>query len=102
MPTRTSNVLAALEADCCLPAETRRERGSEIGYGRHGSLSVDLRAAVWRDHEAGEDGGLLALVERRTGQHGPDYLRDRGIRGFEDRNRRPERPRKRRMARKRP
>ncbi|WP_299436788.1 toprim domain-containing protein [uncultured Rhodospira sp.] len=39
-------------------------------FGRHGSLSVDIRKGVWRDHEAGEGGGVLALVERCTGLRG--------------------------------
>ena len=39
-------------------------RRTELRYGRHGSLSVDLTRGVWTDFEAGEGGGLLDLVMR--------------------------------------
>ena len=42
---------------------TRRE----LRYGRKGSLSVDIECGRWRDHEAVEGGGVLALVERERG-----------------------------------
>ena len=48
-----------------------RRSGGELRYGRRGSLSVCIsphrRAGQWFDHEAGEGGGLLALVERERG-----------------------------------
>ncbi len=97
------DVLLALEADGCLPAETRRERGAEVRYGRRGSLSVNRTRATFRDFEAGCGGGTLVLVAHVAGgdeQTAAAYLRDRRIRGFERRG--AERPRKRRTARKRP
>ena len=39
----------------------------ELRYGRRGSLAVHVgggRAGTWRDHEAGEGGGVLDLVKR--------------------------------------
>ena len=39
----------------------------ELRYGRRGSLSVDVECGRWHDHEAGEGGGVLALVERERG-----------------------------------
>ena len=40
---------------------------TELRYGRRGSLSVDIERGRWRDHEAVEGGGVLALVERERG-----------------------------------
>ena len=47
---------------------TRRE----LRYGRKGSLSVDIECGRWRDHEAGEGGGVLALarISHQGGRHG--------------------------------
>jgi len=39
-------------------------KGSEMRYGSRGSLSVDIKKGVWRDHETGEGGGTLDLVMR--------------------------------------
>ncbi len=89
----------ALERDGRLPAETRRQRGALVRYGRRGSLAVDLRAGVWTDHEAGVGGGVIALVERRTGRDRAgalDWLRDHRIGDI--RSRGPERTQKRRRA----
>jgi RecA-family ATPase len=44
----------------------------ELRYGSHGSLSVDLRKGTFYDHEAGEGGGVLDLIERVKGLHGRD------------------------------
>ena len=38
----------------------------ELRYGSRGSLSIDLTKGVWRDHETGEGGGVLALVAREA------------------------------------
>lgn len=43
-------------------------------YGRHGSLSVDIRKGVWRDHETGDGGGVLDLIRHHTGLTGRDAL----------------------------
>lgn len=50
-----------------LLGEPSKKRGSHWRWGSKGSLSVDIQAATWFDHEAGEGGGLLALIERETG-----------------------------------
>ena len=42
-------------------------RGRERRWGRNGSLSVDLARGVWRDHEAGDGGGVLDLIRRQIG-----------------------------------
>lgn len=39
-------------------------RPHELRFGGKGSLAVDLRKGRWFDHEAGEGGGMLALVRR--------------------------------------
>ncbi|GEO82598.1 DUF7146 domain-containing protein [Pararhodospirillum oryzae] len=51
----------------------------EWRFGRHGSLAVDLRKGVWHDHEAGEGGGVLALIERETGKRGREALEWLGL-----------------------
>lgn len=54
----------------------------ELRFGSHGSLSVDLEKGTWFDHSANEGGGVLKLIERETGQGGPqavDWLRDNGF-----------------------
>ncbi|HEX3312304.1 MAG TPA: hypothetical protein VHS32_39180, partial [Streptosporangiaceae bacterium] len=38
--------------------------GKELRYGTHGSLSVDLGAGRWFDHENKVGGGVLDLVQR--------------------------------------
>jgi putative DNA primase/helicase len=39
--------------------------GKELRYGNHGSLSVDLDAGTWFDHEGKVGGGVLDLVRRQ-------------------------------------
>ena len=53
-------------ARALLGEPTSRTR-TELRYGRKGSLSVDIERGRWHDHEAGEGGGVLALVERERG-----------------------------------
>ena len=64
-------------------------RGRELRYGRRGSLSVDCERGTWFDHEAGEGGGVIALVERECGSDRAGaiaWLRERGfLEGSEDR-----------------
>lgn len=43
---------------------------TELRFGAHGSLSVDLDKGCWRDHENERGGGVLALIERQTGLKG--------------------------------
>lgn len=56
---------------------------AELRYGSHGSMCIDLEKGAWYDNEAGEGGGVLALVTRQTGRTNGaavDYLRnDLGI-----------------------
>lgn len=58
---------------------------TEFRYGSRGSLAVHVagpRAGTWRDHEAGEGGGILALIGRQTGQHNGaavEWLRAHGF-----------------------
>jgi hypothetical protein len=55
---------------------------TELRYGAHGSLSVDLVNGQWFDHEANEGGGVLDLVTRETqltGQDRLDWLKSRGF-----------------------
>ena len=57
-------------------------KGREMRYGTRGSLSIDLVKGVWRDHERGNGGGVLDLIERETGLRGDDrfaWLRENGF-----------------------
>ena len=77
----------------------RKERGGEVRYGSRGSLSVNRHNATFYDHEAGTGGGVLDLIEHRTGQHGPGWLADHNI--GDSRRGGAERPRHGRKRRKR-
>jgi hypothetical protein len=52
-------------------------------YGSRGSLSVDVKRGVWRDHETGEGGGTLDLVMRKlklaTRAAAAQWLEDEGF-----------------------
>jgi hypothetical protein len=39
---------------------------NELRFGSKGSLSIDLRKGTYYDHEAGEGGGVLDLIKRKT------------------------------------
>jgi putative DNA primase/helicase len=45
----------------------KHSTATELRYGSRGSLSVDLKKGVWHDHEKGNGGGVLDLIERETG-----------------------------------
>ena len=65
----------------------RLSTARELRYGTHGSLAVHVGgeySGTWRDHEAGEGGGVLALVMRERGGSERDalaWLRDAGLLG---------------------
>ncbi|WP_139025068.1 AAA family ATPase [Bradyrhizobium sp. STM 3843] len=40
---------------------------SELRYGSHGSLSVDLAKGAWFDHERGVGGGVIGLIHDKRG-----------------------------------
>jgi hypothetical protein len=46
----------------------------ELRYGTHGSLWINITKGVWRDHEAGVGGGVIALVMRQLGCSKPEAL----------------------------
>ena len=46
----------------------------ELRFGNHGSLSVNLEAGTWFDHETKIGGGTLALIEHKTGRSGTHRL----------------------------
>ena len=54
---------------------------SEMRFGTRGSLSVNLQAGTWFDHEADEGGGLIDLVKRQRSvdkDGAVDWLRKQG------------------------
>lgn len=53
---------------------------TELRWGAHGSRSVDIEKGAWYDHEAGEGGGVLALIGREANCKNGDalaFLRER-------------------------
>lgn len=42
-------------------------KSNELRFGTHGSLAVDLDKGVWHDHEEGLGGGVLDLINKKTG-----------------------------------
>jgi hypothetical protein len=57
--------------------------GRELRYGSGGSLAVDLRKGTVFDHEKSEGGGVLWLIEQRTGLKGREafeWLSEHGFR----------------------
>src|SRR4051812_4181633 len=69
--------------------------GKELRYGAHGSLSVNLEAGTWFDHENKVGGGVLDLVERQLRSVRPGALAWLRERGFVDDTPAEERPKKR-------
>lgn len=61
---------------------------TELRFGSHGSLSVDLERGVWSDHEGKTGGGVMDLLARETGLKGQEaiaWLRRECGAQFEDR-----------------
>ena len=55
---------------------------TELRYGSHGSLAIDLKHGRWYDHEAQVGGGVLALVARNIGcgnGEAVEWLREQGF-----------------------
>jgi hypothetical protein len=62
---------------------TRLSKPYELRFGNNGSLSVDLRKGVWRDHEGGCGGGTLDLIQcyvSMTVESGPRIFAQKGPR----------------------
>lgn len=65
-----------------LLGEPTERKANELRYGTRGSLSIDIESGVWHDHEANAGGGVLALIERETGNAGRAaiaWMEERGI-----------------------
>jgi len=72
---------------------------TELRYGQHGSLSVDLQKGVWADHEANTGGGVLDFLAAKKGLktgEALDWLREQV--GAEIEDRREQRPKSRMIA----
>ena len=55
---------------------------TELRYGSHGSLAIDLKHGRWYDHEAQVGGGVLDLVARKIGCGNGEavaWLREQGF-----------------------
>ena len=44
-----------------------RQTSDELRYGSHGSKCVDRKNKVWFDHETGEGGGVITLIQQKVG-----------------------------------
>lgn len=65
---------------------------TELRFGTHGSVSVDLERGVWHDHEAKAGGGVIDFLAARVGVKGReavDWLKQQIGAEFEERNREP-------------
>jgi hypothetical protein len=63
--------------------------GHELRFGTRGSMAVDLKKGSWFDHEAGNGGGPLELVERETGRKGVErfeWIEQEGLRDKKSRS----------------
>ncbi len=65
----------ALARALCGAPNPHLSRPGELRFGRNGSLSIDLARGLWRDHEAGNGGGVLDLVCRVRGGSRADAAR---------------------------
>lgn len=60
----------------------RQSSKGELRFGSNGSVSIDLKKNTAYDHEAGQGGGVLWLIEREKGLKGSDafeWLRSNGF-----------------------
>ena len=57
------------------PPNPRLSRPGDLRFGVKGSLSVNTKTATYFDFEAGEGGGILALIQRETGTDAAGALR---------------------------
>ena len=75
---------------------------TELRYGSHGSLSINLPKGTWYDHEEDQGGGVLDLITRQTGRERKGdclaWLQENGIEPS-SRNGLDPRPKKRVVAR---
>lgn len=58
----------AVATDLYGEANKQLSSKEELRFGKHGSVSVDLKTGRFYDHEAKEGGGVLWAIERVTGQ----------------------------------
>ena len=67
MVTQTDWANIAPDVARMLWGAAAREKQDEWRWGSNGSRKLDLRRGLWTDYEAGDSGGVLALVEREKG-----------------------------------
>lgn len=72
-------LIGPVARELCGDPNMKASNATELRFGTHGSLSVDLEKDTWYDHEADEGGGVLDLVTRCTGREdGKRWLLERG------------------------
>jgi hypothetical protein len=70
----TENIIRTLIGE----PTAKHQSGREWRFGDNGGLSIDLIEGVFQDFVTGESGGLLALIEAKSGQSAIDWLIQRG------------------------
>jgi hypothetical protein len=66
-PDKFRDCLAAVATHFLGKPNRQLSRGSELRWGTHGSMVVDVKKGVWHDKERDEGGGTLDFVMRETG-----------------------------------
>ena len=57
----------------------RLSSSSELRFGSHGSMSIDLGKGTWYDHETEEGGGMVSLIKKHHGEDVSQFLRSIGV-----------------------
>lgn len=53
---------------------TKYQGGKELRFGNNGGLSIDTEKGIYQDFSTGESGGILQLIESKSGQKAIDWL----------------------------
>lgn len=69
-----SEHMEAVARKCLGEPNARLSSATELRFGNHGSLSVDLEKGTFFDHEAGKGGGVVALLAREMGLKGAEAV----------------------------
>lgn len=70
------------------PPNKALSSADELRFGKHGSMSVDLKKGTFFDHEQKEGGGVLWAIGRETGRSGAgavEWMREKGFDVQDDR-----------------
>lgn len=85
-----ADLAAAVARDLLGEPNKHLSTATELRFGNQGSMSVDVKKGTFYDHQEGEGGGVLWLIERETGQsvaggQAVQWLKDNGYDVQDDR-----------------